>query len=99
MFVTVKSLKGNKCAQVFSTKDFIRFHPMESKAECNQALQTFAENVGIPADLVTDRAKEETGPNSNFRKLCRELRIRTRETEPYTQKQNEAETAIRELKK
>jgi hypothetical protein len=54
MFAMVKSLKGNKCAQVFSAKDFLRFHPTESKAECNQALQTFAEDVGIPADLVTD---------------------------------------------
>jgi hypothetical protein len=35
MFATVKSLKGNKCAQVFSAKYFIRVHPMESKAECN----------------------------------------------------------------
>jgi hypothetical protein len=31
--------------------------------------------------------------------VCRELRIRTKESEPYTQQQNEAETAIRELKK
>jgi hypothetical protein len=41
---------------------------MESKAEWNQSFeQTFAEDVGIPADLITDGAKEETGPNSNFR--------------------------------
>jgi hypothetical protein len=75
--------KGNKCAQVFSAKDFIRFHPMESKAECGQALQTFAEDVGIPADLITtDGAKKKQRP-----------------TEPYTQRQNEAETAIRELRR
>ena len=99
MFATTKSLKGNKCAQIFSTKDFIRVHPMESKSECAQALQVFAEDIGIPADLVTDGAAELTGPQSKFRKLCRDLRIRTKESEPYTQRQNEAETSIRELKK
>jgi hypothetical protein len=99
MFATTKSLKGNRCAQIFSTKDFIRVHPMDSKSECAQALQVFAEDIGIPADLVTDGAAELTAPQSNFRKLCRDLRIRTRESEPYTQKQNEAETSIRELKK
>jgi hypothetical protein len=72
---------------------------MDSKIECAQALQVFAEDIGIPADLVTDGAAELTAPQSNFRKLCRDLRIRTRESEPYTQKQNEAETSIRELKK
>jgi hypothetical protein len=99
MFAKVNSLKGNKCAQIFSTKDFIRVHPMDSKSECDQALQVFAEDVGIPAELVMDGANELTGYQSKFWILCRKLCIKTRESEPYTQKQNEAETSIRELKK
>jgi hypothetical protein len=99
VFATTRSLKGMTCAQVFMAKDFIRFHPMESKSECAQALQVFAEDVGIPSDLLTDGATELTGPKSKWRTLCRELRTKTRESEPYTQRQNEAETSIRELKK
>ena len=72
---------------------------MVSKQECAQALQVFPEDVGIPSDLCTDGAAELTGHKSEWRKLCRELRVKTRESEPYTQSQNQAETSIRELKK
>jgi hypothetical protein len=64
-----KSLKGNKCAQVFAAKDFIGVHPMNSKQECAQALQVFAEDIGIPANLCADGAAELTGLNSDRRKL------------------------------
>jgi hypothetical protein len=99
VFATTKSLKGNKCAQVFTAKDFIRVHPISSKKECAHALQVFAEDIGIPSDLCTDGAAELTGPQSEWRKLCPELRVKTKESEPYTQSQNQAETSIRELKK
>ena len=99
VFATTKSLKGNKCAQVFTAKDFIRVHPMVSKKECAHALQVFSEDVGIPSDLCTDGAAGLTGHKSEWRKLCRELRVKTRGSEPYTQSQNQAETSIRELKK
>jgi hypothetical protein len=51
VFATAKSLKGDKCTQVSAAKDFIRVHPMNSKQECAQELQVFAEDIGIPADL------------------------------------------------
>ena len=66
VFATTKSLKGNKCAQVFTAKDFIRVHPMVSKQECSQALQIFAEDISIPADPCTDGAAELTGPNQTW---------------------------------
>ena len=72
---------------------------MVSKQECAQALQVFSEDVGIASDLCTDSAAELTGHKSEWRKLCRKLRVKTRESEPYTQSQNQAETSIRELKK
>ena len=99
MFASTKLLEGLKCAPVFAAKDFIRVHPMVSKQERAQALQVFAEHIGTPADLCTDGAAELTGPNSEWRKLCRELRVRTRESEPCTQAQNQAETSMRQLKK
>jgi hypothetical protein len=92
-------LKGDKCAQAFTAKDFVRFHPTDSKQKCHQALQVFAEDIGVPSDLCTDGAAELTGQSSEWRKLCRELRVKTRESKPYTQKQDQAETYIRELKK
>ena len=93
-------MEGNKCVQVFIAKDFIWVHPMMvSKQECVQALQVFAKDVGIPPVLCTDGAAERTGPNLEWRKLCRELQVKTRESEPYTPSQNQAETSIREIKK
>ena len=72
---------------------------MVSKQECAQALQVLAEDVGIPSDLCTDGAAELTGQKPEWRKLCRELRVKTREWELYMQSRNQAETSIRELKK
>ena len=99
VFATTKSLKGNKCAQVFTAKDFIRVHSMVSRQECAQALQVFSEDVGMPSDLCTDGAAKLTDHTSEWRKLCRELRVKTRESRSYTQSQNQAKTSIRELKK
>jgi hypothetical protein len=65
---------------------------MHQKQECTQALQ-------IPSDPCTDGAAELTGPKSEWHKLCRELRVKTRESEPHRQSQNQAETSMRELKK
>jgi hypothetical protein len=67
VFAAAELLKGDKCAQALTTKDFIVAHSMHSKQECAQALQVFAEDIGIPSDLRTDGAAKLTGLNNEWR--------------------------------
>ena len=101
LFAKVTSLKGNTCAQVFTTNDtgYIRVHPMHSKSQAGEALQALADDVGIPAEIVVDGAAEQVGPKSEFMKAVNYLRTKIKPTEPYSPWQNQAESAIRELKK
>ena len=101
LFAKVKSTKVNTCAQVFASDniDFIHVHPMATKSMAGSALQAFADDVGIPNELVVDGAGEQVGPKSEFMKTVNFLRCRLKRTEPYSPWQNNAETAIRELKK
>ena len=101
LFAKVKSLKGNTCAQVFATDDigFVRVHPMSSKSQAGEALRGLAEDIGVPNEIVCDGASEQVGPKSDFYKTVNYLRSRIKQTEPYSPWQNNAETAIRELKK
>ena len=88
MFSKVKSLKGNACAQVFVTENFVRVHPMATKADAGRALQVLAKDVGVPNHIVVDGAKEQTGANTDFMKTVRWLKMRIRNTEPYSPWQN-----------
>ena len=101
LFAKVKSIKGNTCAQVFATNDigFVRVHPMVSKAQAGEALRGLAEDIGVPNEIVCDGAAEQVGPRSDFYKTVNYLRMRIKRTEPYSPWQNNAESAIRELKK
>ena len=101
LFAKVKSIKGNTCAQVFATNDigFVRVHPMASKAQAGEALRGLSEDVGVPNEIVCDGAAEQVGPKSDFYKTVNYLRTRIKRTEPYSPWQNNAESAIRELKK
>jgi len=99
LFTKVQSLHGYKCAQVITDGHFIHVYPMVSKSAAGDALQHFISDVGIPDIMVTDNAPELTGRDSEFQKVCRHYKIKTRQTEPYTPRQNRAELAIQEIKK
>jgi hypothetical protein len=99
MFSKVKSLTGNTCAQLFVAENFVRVHPMPTKADAGRALQVLAEDVGVPNHLVVYGAKEETGANTDFMKSVRWLKMRIRNSEPYSPWQNRCETTIGLLKK
>ncbi|HSN67533.1 MAG TPA: reverse transcriptase domain-containing protein [Fusibacter sp.] len=61
-------------------------------------MQQFVEEVGVPAELVYDAASEMAGRDSSFQETARYYKIKCRQTEPATPKQNRAESTIRELK-
>jgi hypothetical protein len=58
---------------------------------------SFIHDVGIPNDLISDGALEETQGRAGA--ICREYHINQKATVPYSPWQNLAEASIRELKK
>ena len=98
MFSSVKGLGGDKCAQVFVT-DFkwSSFHPMKSKSCAGDALQSVIRDVGIPAQVVTDYAKEEM--EGNWKKVVKEYHVKQTITEPYSPWQNRSKNMIDDLKR
>ena len=99
MFAKVKSIKDNTCFQVFFAETFFHVQPMPNKADAGRSLRVFDEDVSIPNYIVVGSAKEQTGPNSAFMKTVRQLKMKIRNTEPYSPWQNRCETTIGLLKK
>jgi len=96
LFSGIKSLHGNKCAQVTTNGTLIHVYPMTSKLEAGDALSRFVQDVGIPEVIVVDGAGEQTGKNTEFIKTCNHYKIQQRQTEPHTPR---PEAAIGEVKK
>ena len=94
-----KSLNGNTCAQIFTTKDhFIVAYSMESKAEAGEKLKLFISEYGIPKYMTFDGSKEQSSKNSLFMRTCREYNIDHHISEPYNPRSNPAEGVIREVR-
>jgi hypothetical protein len=66
MIAKVKSLLGNKCANVFTNGKFTKVVPMTSRKEAAESLIDFTDDVGIPEMLMTDGATEFTGRHTDF---------------------------------
>ena len=70
---------------------------MKAKSEAGDALEMFAQDVGVPSHFHMDNAKEQK--HSKFGKLCKRWGTKLTTTEPGSPWQNRAESCIRELKK
>jgi hypothetical protein len=66
MIAKVKSLLGNKCANVFTNGKFTKVVPMTSRKEAAKSLIDFTDDVGIPEMLMMDGATEFTGRHTDF---------------------------------
>ena len=98
MFSTMKSIRGNKCAQVFTNGiGYDLFYPLKKEADAADALNNVTRSVGIPMELVSDGAKAET--QGRFGGVIKEFHIKQRTTEAYSAWQNRAEASVRELKR
>ena len=82
LFSKIKSLKGNKCAQLFANEDYVKVIPMITESQAGRALQEFVEDVGVPTYIVADGSQAQVGRNSNFQQLIRKYHIKFRLTEP-----------------
>jgi hypothetical protein len=98
MFSMMKSIRGNKCAQVFTNGlGYDLFYPLKKESEVGDALNKVIWSIGsIPTGLISDGAKAETA--GHFAKVTSKYRVKQRTTEPYSRWQNRAEASIREIK-
>ena len=97
-FLTVDSVQGNKCGQLFTTEfGFCKFVPMKNKSEAGYALQETIREIGIPNHIHMDGAKELT--QGKWRDICWDANITTTQTERDSPWQNRTEIEIRELKR
>jgi hypothetical protein len=97
MFATLKSLKGNKCAQVFTNGiGYDLFYPLEKESDAADVVNEVIRTVSILKELVSDGARAET--QGNFGCIIKEYKIKQKVLEPYSGWQNRAEAAIQESK-
>ena len=99
LFSDKKSLLGNTCAQAFLAGNcgFSTVYGMPTKANAGDKLNTFIHTYGIPEELTTDGAKEETLGTWNA--VRKKFLIHQTTTEPYTPQQNKTELEIKALKR
>jgi hypothetical protein len=100
-FFTCKSIRGERAAQIPTDgKGFGRFWPMRSKADANNGLQYFIQEVGIPEHLIVDGLMEQGAgqQGTDWRRSLRSYHIRQTTTEPYSPWQNRAKGEVRRVK-
>ena len=100
LFVTTKSLAGNKVAQLYTTGNYTKVYPMANKDGDNtgDTLSDICRNVGIPKTLVCDLASEQVGRHTKFMKEVRRLGIDLKNAEKGQHKQNHlAEAEINQV--
>ena len=72
---------------------------MERKANAGLALRQFIRDYGVPEQLTSDGAAEQTGAKTEFIKNVRKYGIDHHVSEPHRPQQNRAESVIREVKR
>jgi len=96
----VKSLDGNRYAQVFSNKQyFSKLYPIERKNEAGSALKLFCQEFGVPEHLTFDGSKEQNGKNTDFMHQIKRHDIKYHTTEANLHNQNPCKGVIRVLRK
>jgi len=97
MFSSVKSKRGNKCAQVYShPTGWIRAFPMRLEREAHESLSVLFKRDGVPNNMVMDGAKTQI--HGEFKKKCRESGCHIKQVEPYSPWSNSCEVGIKMLK-
>jgi hypothetical protein len=90
LIAKVKSLLGNKCANVFTNGKYTKVVPMASRKEAAESLIDFTDDVGIPETLGMDGVTEFTGKHTDFIKQARRMRIKLHTAEQGRKNQNHA---------
>jgi hypothetical protein len=97
-FSSTKSTRGNTMAQLYVNDiKYVRIIPMSKKSDVCNTLMTFIQDIGVPASLHSDGAKELQ--SGKWKDICDEYGIKQTITEPYSPWRNRAKVNIREVKK
>jgi len=97
-FASVCSTRGNTMAQLFmNDAKYLCIMPMQKKSDAGATLLELIQDVGIPAALHTDGAKELS--QGKWKSVCEDFGIKQTITEPYSPWQNRAELNICKAKK
>ena len=97
-FINRTSLAQKKCYQGYFAENFIKIIPMRDQRDAPDSLLAFANDVGAPAELISDHASMLIGPQCEYAKQARFLNIKQSSCEPHTQRQNDFEGETRLLK-
>ena len=90
MMSKFKSIRGNKCANIFTQGKFTKAVPITARSESGQSLVDFTDDVGVLENLVTNGAEDFTGRAIEFVKEARRMRIRLHTSEQVSKNQNQA---------
>jgi len=95
---TISWMRKSRYGQVYTT-DFgwVGFYPMQQKSQAPDTLTELAHDKGVPTHFVMDNSLEQT--QGEFRRKARSYGCHVRQNDTYAYWQNQAEDAIRELKK
>ena len=102
MYADIKSLHGNKYAQLYTQKNgFAVYYPMLSINEnkVGYTLTEFCNNFGVPNHLTFDGHPSQVGNNTLFLKTIKKNLINYHVSQPYKPSENPAESSIREVKR
>ncbi len=88
LIAKVKSLLGNKSANMFTNGKYTKVMPMASRKEAVESLLDFTDDVGILETLVTDGTTEFTGKHTDFIKQARQMWIKLHTAEQGRKNQN-----------
>jgi hypothetical protein len=98
MFASVKSKRGNNCAQIYVNDiEWCRAYPLKTKGDAHTSLDFLFPEHGVPNTMISDDAPELHA--GEFQQKCQQAGSYCKETEPYSSRMNWAEGTIRELKR
>jgi hypothetical protein len=96
----LKSLNGNKYAQVFATKQlFVVVYLIQCKFLAREALMQFIHEFGRPEHVTFDDSQMQNGKKTEFMRNIRKYAKKYKTTEPNRPNHNSDEGVIREIRK
>ena len=97
-FSSVKSSRGNTCAQIWTNDiEWIRVDPMSTKSNAHHSAKKLFKNDGVPSKIVMDGAREQV--LGKFKDACNDATVLVQQLEYNTPWANRAEGAVRENKR
>ena len=94
MFFTVKSKRGNTCAQIFShPSGWCRAFPCVKKSHTHEGFSLIFKRYGVPNEMVIDGSKEQS--LGEFKRKCRECSCHIKQIEPYSHWCNSCEVSMK----